>query len=110
MSRTNLDGTACGESRRFTVRVSRCERAALTWLCEKWAMAPSAAIRRALLAAATAAERQQREALVAAVPAMSAVALRQLAAQLHIRGRSKMSKATLRHAVCQQLERSHRFD
>jgi hypothetical protein len=100
MPRNNLAGPYhWGESQRLTVRLTHRDLADLDELTELWGLDRSAAVRRVLQQAATAARRQQRDALLAALPGMKGAALRSLARRLHIAGHSRMKADELRSAL-----------
>lgn len=100
MPRHNLAGNYYwGESQRLTVRLSQRDLAGLDQLVELWGLDRSAAIRRALQQAVVEVDRQRREALLSALPAMNVTELRSLAKRLRIKGRARMKGQELRRAV-----------
>lgn len=99
MTRKNLAGEHWGQSQRLTIRLTKADLRTLDQLTLAWTLDRSETLRRILREAGQAHREQIRDELLATLPQLSLDALRALARQRRIAGRSKMTKAALRDAL-----------
>lgn len=104
MSRRNLRGS-WGESQRLTLRLTGTDFSELDDLAQNWGCDRSEALRRALRQAGVLERERRRKERLDALPTMRVAQLRELARQLRLTGRSKMTKADLRQALEARLTR-----
>lgn len=108
MPRMNLDRSWMGESQRLSVRLGLKDRQTLEKLCAEWGVDRSEAIRRALSEAEATNRHARSRQLVDRLPGLNAAALRAVAANLRIVGRSRMPKAQLTAAILSVITREAR--
>lgn len=99
MTRKTLGGTHWGESPRLTLRLTKADLQTLDQLASSWSLDRSETLRRVLREAGRAHRQRIRDALLASLPDLSLDALRVLARQRRIVGRSKMTKSRLLDAL-----------